>query len=283
MSHSVLIADVGGTSSRWVLLKEGTQVEQIKSIGFNPYVSQNEVLSGIVEKAVLPAIGEDPDEVHYYGAGCGRSEFQSRVREILRSSFSSSEVNVQSDLVGAGRVLFANDPGLAVILGTGTNAGYFENGELIEGIPSIGYLLGDEGSGMDIGKHFLSAWFWRKLPNNIWEEFKEFVGMEEGDLLRTVYEDPTPNKRIASYTEFIAKHIDDKELRALVRSRFSVLLNILKEHFGERAKEIGVVGSVGYYFRGVLEEAALELDLSVTKTIQDPLDAIIEYHSKDSS
>lgn len=283
MSHSVLIADVGGTSSRWILLKDGQQIQQVKAIGFNPYVSKNDVLSDIVEETVLPSIGRIPSKVHYYGAGCGRSEFQERVSGIISKAFPKAEVHVHSDLVGAGRALLANKPGLAIILGTGTNAGYFENGELIKGIPSIGYLLGDEGSGMDIGKHFLSAWFWRKLPIHIWEEFKGFVGMEEGDLLRTVYEDPTPNKRIASYTEFIAKHIEDKDLRALVRSRFSVLLNVLKEHFGVRAKEIGVVGSVGYYFRGVLEEAALELDLSVTKTIQDPLDAIIEYHSKDSS
>ena len=283
MSRSILVADVGGTSSRWVLLKDGDQVEQVIAIGFNPYVSQNDVLSEIIDNTVLPKIGGHPDEVHYYGAGCGRSEFQSRVVEILSGSFLNSEVHVQSDLVGAGRALFANKPGLAVILGTGTNAGYFENGELIEGIPSIGYLLGDEGSGMDIGKHFLSAWFWKKLPNDIWQDFKKIVGMEEGELLRTVYEDPTPNKRIASYTEFIANHIDDKDLRALVRSRFSVLLNILQEHFGERAKEIGVVGSVGYYFRSVLEEAASELDLSVTNTIQDPLDAMIEYHSNELS
>ncbi len=279
MSHSILIADVGGTSSRWILLNDGQQIEQVKAIGFNPYVSQNEVLTDIIDETILPAIGEPPNEVHYYGAGCGRSEFKTRVSDIIAASFPNSVVHVQSDLVGAGRALFAKDPGLAVILGTGTNAGYFENGELIEGIPSIGYLLGDEGSGMDIGKHFLSAWFWRKLPDNIWHAFKEHVGMEEGELLRTVYEDATPNKRIASCTGFIAQNIDNKFLRALVRSRFSVLLNILLDHFGEEAKTIGVVGSVGYYFASVLEEAASEMNISVKRTIQDPLDTMIEFHS----
>ena len=201
MSSRILIADAGGTSSQWVMLSEEGRSD-FNGEGFNPYVSDASVLQKIIHEQVKPKFS-DVDQLYYYGAGCAREELRQQVVSLLEECFAGTSVYVQGDLYGAGRALLGDASGMAMILGTGTNAGYFESGQLKRASPSVGYLLGDEGSGFDIGKRFISAWYWNKLPAELQETFSDHVKMSKDEFLRKVYADPKPNTMVASYATFI--------------------------------------------------------------------------------
>ncbi len=49
-------------------------------------------------------------------------------------------------------LLLGDEPGFAAILGTGTNSCLYDGNDITLNIDSLGYFLGDEGSGCFIGK-----------------------------------------------------------------------------------------------------------------------------------
>lgn len=277
MAHNFLLADVGGTNSTWVL-NSNNRVLEFQAGGFNPYVSADKELGRVLNDEVIPKLEGKPEQLFYYGAGCAAQEQKERVQAILESSFTN--VFVESDLVGAGRALFGNEEGVAIILGTGMSACQMRQGQMNDMMPALGYLLGDEGSGADIGKHFLKAHFQKELPKELSAEFSEQIGVTDAELLRTVYAAPIANKKLASFLPFIKAHLANDALHELVVGRFRNMLELVVTHFGNEQFPIGVVGSVGFHFKELLKKVAAEFGLDLNKVLQDPMAELLSYHSE---
>lgn len=81
--------------------------------------------------------------------------------------FSRAFVHVELDLLGAARGLLGHSDGFVGILGTGANSGLFVGGKIVQNIDSLGYILGDEGSGCYIGKQLLSTYLRGYLPADL--------------------------------------------------------------------------------------------------------------------
>ena len=60
-------------------------------------------------------------------------------------------VEVLHDLLGAARAACGKAPGIACILGTGSNTCLYDGNDVIDNVTNLGYLLGDEGKGGDRG------------------------------------------------------------------------------------------------------------------------------------
>ncbi|MFR8224704.1 MAG: hypothetical protein ACLU9X_09400 [Alistipes shahii] len=91
--------------------------------------------------------------VRFYGAGCGETfpEASEKLRRELEAHFGTTDITVESDLLGAVRALWGRGEGIACILGTGSNSCLCRDGEILKNVPPLGYVLGDEGSGADAG------------------------------------------------------------------------------------------------------------------------------------
>ena len=66
-----------------------------------------------------------------------------------------------------GKAIFKHNSGIVGILGTGASIGFYSNDILETPVPSLGYLLGDEGSGAWLGKELLKKTIRKELPDNI--------------------------------------------------------------------------------------------------------------------
>ena len=167
-----LIADIGGSSSRWALLDGAGEVAQRFGPalpGFNPAVNSSggfvEVIGAALREA-MPA-QEHISRITVYGAGCGAEERKLRMKEAVAAIAKSDELVVHTDLFGAARGLCGATPGMVVILGTGMNAGWYDGKDLSTPMPSLGWILGDEGSGADIGKQLLSDAVHGRIPDRV--------------------------------------------------------------------------------------------------------------------
>ena len=166
-----IIVEAGGTKCKWGLIDN--QIRTVETIGFNPNCGHPDGLLGIVQ-AVAEVAKNEPDSVLYFGAGCGNQQNQELVRSTLKKVFTNAEIKVCSDLEGAAIALFGNQQGFAAILGTGAAAGYY-NGKVIEcQAPSLGYLLGDEGSGAYIGKTLIVKVLRNELSTDLCNRFFDF-------------------------------------------------------------------------------------------------------------
>lgn len=276
MAQDFVLADAGGSNSTWVRCS-GPELVRIQANGFNPYVSSDAQLEELLLHEVVPHLGGQPSILLYYGAGCAGNEQQDRVREVLQRHF--EKVEVHSDLLGAGRALFGKEEGVALILGTGMSACMMRGGKMVNMMPALGYLLGDEGSGVDIGRHFLKAYFTGGLPE-VSAAFADHIGIDQPQLLREIYSDPAPNRKIASYLPFIVAHLEDEALRKMVKGRFAAMFELLVQYFGEHQIEIGLVGSVGYHFRHLLKEVAASFGLELGLVLKDPVEQLVAFHSE---
>lgn len=279
---TLLIGDIGGTGSRWALAaRPGTPSRPIDLPGFNPVTGGPAALqaalrrSGIGEEA-----GDGPLQVVAYGAGCGAKARADRLRAALADVWPHARIQVETDLLGAARSLYGNDAGLVLILGTGMNAGYYDGRFLHLPMPSLGYILGDEGSGADIGKHLLRDALNGVLPEPL--KARLFPnGLALPEVLESTYRSPGPQVYLASFAASLADHVEDTYVHDLVTARFVALTRLLGRCFSEQElQQVRASGAVAFGFRQLLAEVLERRRMRLVTVVRDPMPGLLAYHAE---
>jgi glucosamine kinase len=206
-----VIGEVGGSSSRWAFLAQDgtfrilpTKGERLP--GFNPLSGDGTVFAqGLREQFEgTAAEGRTVTEVTIYGAGCGTEERKQRMQAAVRTLWPEPHITVGTDLLGAALGLCAPEQGLVLILGTGMNTGYFDGQRLHCPMPSLGYILGDDASGADIGRNLLQDAFYGRIPEQLHLALFGVEGPDLDGVLERIHRGPYPARELASYTVRIA-------------------------------------------------------------------------------
>lgn len=216
--------------------------------------------------------------IYFYGAGC-TPEKKVFVKNALEAVFKKAEAIVMSDMVGAARGLLQHEKGVACILGTGSGSCYYD-GENIEWcVPSLGYILGDEGSAATLGKRLVSDLLKNQLGDDLKERFLAQYEITMADILEKVYRQPFPNRYLASLSKFCAENIADERIYQLVYQHFDEFIkrNVLQYN----THIVSFTGSIAHYYREILEAVCQEHDLTIGTIMQDPIKGLIEYHKGD--
>lgn len=272
----ILIADSGSSKTHWALASASNIfVEQ--SEGLNPYFIDYLKVKQTVEKVVG---NRKIDAVYFYGAGCNSDEKKEIIRQGVLRALGAVDLFVESDLLGAARAAYAHNQGWIVILGTGSNVAYYDGNELIKYKPSLGYVLGDEGSGAYIGKLFLKKLLYNELPDVVTHDFYSRYENNIADVLSNIYSKPYPNRYIAQFASFVSQYIQYAEIRDLIFSSFDDLVKTHILPYNQDNKPISFVGSVAFAFRELLLEVACKYGIEVKTVIQNPIEKLAEYHQK---
>jgi len=275
-----LIADSGSTKTTWILLEQDKVKETIGTSGLNPYFHDSESVEAVLRADLIPFVVEDNiREVHFYGAGCSTDYNNSMIRDAILLFFRKADVFIYHDILGAARALFGNDKGLACILGTGCNSCFFDGTELHSKVDSLGYLFGDEGAGSYLGKLFMSAYLKKELPQELRDLFDKQFGYTLEDILNSLYNKPSPNKFLASFSLFLSPNREHPFVKALIRQSFQDFFNAhIKKYEDYRALPIGFIGSIAFIYREILMEVALKEEVTISKIRSSPIEGLIEYH-----
>ena len=177
----ILIADSGSTKCSWVLTDgDNKRVLRCNTIGFNPYfISQKNILNHL-KNSELNDLKKNVKEVYFYGAGCSNREMNSLIKKPLSQFFSRANVKIMHDLEAACLAMFNNKPNVTCILGTGSNSCFFDGDKIIENAPSLGFMLGDEGSGNYFGKKVINYYFNGLFDEELKSKFEQNY---ESDLM----------------------------------------------------------------------------------------------------
>lgn len=275
-----LIADAGSTKIEWMVLENGKQVNHLITRGFNPNYAKMIAFIDILYKE-LPKDFPTVDAVYYYGSGCGNEAARAEMHQILKVYFEEAkEVIVTHDLMGACHALLGREKGIACILGTGANSCLFDGNDISERAVSLGYLVGDEGSGCYIGRKLVRAFFYDLMPLQLKLEFEKYYHLNISEFINKTYHQPEPSKYLASFTKFAGVHQDDPFIRQLVGACFDDFIKVFVLRYSEcQTLPIGFVGSVAYHFLGLLKERLDENGLTLGRVIQSPMEGLIHYHS----
>lgn len=278
--RNTLLVDAGATKTDWSFLSDdSSQIIRYKSLGINPAHDSTEKIHSHFQD--IKKIYKDftIEKIFYYGAGCATPELKEEILCTLKSVFKSNEIQVWSDIEGAGRALFGEGEGVAAILGTGSATAFVSDGVIKDSIPSLGYILGDEGSGYALGKSLLNSIFKKQLSDKIVSEFQKEYKLDIYSLINNVYRSPKPAAYIASFTPFLLKFLEEEQIHSLVAKEFEIFFikNILP--YGElKIQNIGMVGSVAYCFRDLICGTAMNLGIRINKILQTPLTSLETFY-----
>ena len=203
------------------------------------------------------------------------------VKSALWQLFPNSSVEINHDLTGAAVALLKNKEGIACILGTGSNSCFWDGKKVVGNVPSVGYLLGDEGSGTYIGMKILKGILEGKAPQVITNNFYNNYKLDFEKVLTNIYSTSEPNRFFAGISKFAHEHMDNPWVFNTVKQAFNDFIkNQIKMYPNYQDYEICFTGSIAYYFKDVLLEACKENELKTGLIIRNPIEGLYTYHSQ---
>lgn len=278
----LLIADAGSTKADWAWVAPDGENSFAHTIGYNPVVHPKSLFDGEVDRLVNELLpGLVPKEVHYYGAGCWDHTRKIPIQDRLQRAYPDADIYVMHDLLGAARAACGTEPGIACILGTGSNTCLYDGVDVIDNITNLGFMLGDEGSGSHLGKAFLRAYFYRELDPDLRDAFEEYASVDKSDILDKVYASDVPNTYLASFTRFMGMHITHPIVQKIIMASFGEFLDRhVRKYPGHLSLPVHYIGSIAFHFRAALQAAMSERNLKMGNFVHKPIEALANFHRR---
>lgn len=277
----ILIADSGSTKTDWCVVKQGQFIRQISTKGTNPFFQSEEEMSREIATALLPQLEDNTlDTVYFYGAGCAFPDKIETVHRVLARHLNvGGSIEVSSDMLAASRALCGHQPGIACIMGTGSNSCFYDGKEIANNVSPLGFILGDEGSGAVLGKLLIGDLLKNQLPAALKEKFLAQFGLTAADIIHRVYRQPFPNRFLANLSPFLVQNLHEPGIRALVLGSFRSFLNRNVMQYDYAHHPVHFIGSVAFYYQEILREAAKERDIQIGTILKSPMEGLIHYHT----
>lgn len=274
---AILVADSGATKADWCVARGKEILNRFTGKGITPVFQTKEEMAREIRENVFPVLENTPIKaIYFYGSGCIPEKIPI-VREALQESFPLAAIEVYSDLIAAAHALCRHEAGIVCILGTGSNSCEWDGSRTVKQTPSLGFILGDEGSGASLGKHLVSDALKGQLTEGLKEALLEKYQLTTGLVIEKVYRQPFPSRFLASLSPFILEHIADPSIHRLVHRSFSDFFerNILPYDY--QHNKVHFVGSIAWHYAAILKEVAKEKAIEIGKIIQSPMEGLITY------
>lgn len=265
----ILIADAGSSKVEWGVIADTTDVRTFETPGINAVMLGEEELRRAFSEALQ---GVSADAIYYYGAGCATEAVCAKVARALPRA---ARVEVASDMLGAARALCGREPGLVLILGTGSNSALYDGHDLTANMPPMGFIVGDEGSGAAFGRRLLREVY---RSGRLRTELERRLGLGYGDILECVYRRPEANRFLASLMPFVVERA--AELADLIDAEFDSLFSALTAFYGPR--RFSATGGVAYALRDRLRESAGRHGFTLDHVQARPMPGLITFHSHET-
>ncbi|MEQ8359890.1 MAG: N-acetylglucosamine kinase [Cytophagales bacterium] len=279
----IIVADSGSTKCDWAIVEnDGNIISVFSTIGFNPYFHSKEfILKELhLNRGHFPPL-KRVEKVFFYGAGASASHLNKVLNEALSYFFPQAKVEVDHDLVGAAYATYDGKPAISCILGTGSNSCFFDGKKIHEEVPSLAYILGDEGSGSYFGRALLRDYFYKRLPKEIVDPFVKEYEPSKDKVIHSVYKEAHANVYLASYMNFISTFKEHPHIKKMIEKGLNEFIDIhIKCFKNYQDVPVHFVGSVGYFCEDILRKVAKENKFTIGKIEKKPIDGLIEYHLK---
>lgn len=281
-----IIVESGATKTAWRSVSDDGSVIEVLTEGLSPTCLDSEYIADIVRRAV-PALnpgGKPVEEVIFYGAGLVSEESSAPVRTCLEMWCPFARVEFHSDILAAARALFGDGSGVVAIMGTGSNSCLYENGRIVKNIRPGGYVLGDEGSGVALGRAFLSDLVKGLIPEHIEAEFTAQTGLDYSSIVRKVYKEKAASAFMASLAPFVLSRVENPCIASMVEECLESFVRRALARYSDfaenpaSASRVGVVGSFGCACEDMLRAIGSRHGLEFVCFLKSPIDQLVRYH-----
>ena len=281
MAKNYIIADSGATKCQWTMVSSNKKTT-FATVGISPYFLSAAQIQTLLEKTFKNKIKLDAvDAVYFYGTGLSNPQNVTQLKKALKAVFTKASFDIQTDLVAAARATCQNKKGVACILGTGSNTGFYNGKKITKNSPGLGYVLGDEGSGAYLGKKVIQYYLYKTYDEDLMSRFEKKFATSKDEILNNVYKEATPNRYLAKFTEFLVENRGHYMIENIIEDGlndfFYAHINKMNEAW---LYPIHFVGSVAFGFKDIIKQLALSYEIELGSIVKSPMQGLITYHQK---
>lgn len=277
-----IIADCGATKSEWVVIRSNGSTSRFMTKGVNASTMSAAAIKDIISEAgeKISVAEQSAAEIYLYMAGIPSEELKAVIYSTLQQYWPVSCLEIHSDLIGAARAACGHQPGIAAIVGTGSNSCMYDGKEITKRVYSCGFILGDEGSAATLGKLFVADFLKGLIPSEIASEFSSRYPSDYATIVANVYKsESSPSGYLGSFTPFILEHYGNPYIKELVDGNFRSFIRRAIKQYDTDKYAVGVVGGFGFALQDILRRVAEEEGVNISRFIKSPIDGLVEYHS----
>ena len=272
------IIDAGTTKTDSIIISKLGIRNRMTSPGLNPVSDFNclQKIRDLCEDTDLSKV----QEVYYYGSGCISEEYNNPIAEIFRSYLAkNADISIQDDLLGAAISSCGKSPGIATIIGTGSNIGYYNGSSICDGVQSCGYLLGDEGGGYRIGQSIFLKYCRGHLNNEERALIEASTSITATTAITKLYKNENPRQFLASFSQFLTSLSPNTQEEILSTVFDKLFQNMILPMWNKHHVPISLVGSISFHFRVQLMAMFDKFNIIAGSIQKSPIEGLIKYHS----
>lgn len=285
-----LIAESGATKTDWAVVGLGRFRTAGLNLSHTPVAGILDIVAGAAESVatmlnipdsenvsdICPLAENRITDIIFYGAGLVGNNSLLILDKALKTVFPGAAVAYGSDLLAASRAAFRDGPGIVAILGTGSNSCFYDGSKVVSNVRPGGFILGDEGGGVSLGRTFIADFVKGLLPENISASFTERYGLTYEAIVENVYRGSSPAAYLASFVPFILEHRDEQYVKTLIDSNFRAFITRCLKQYDLARFDVAVVGSFGCVCKDELIAIGGEYGVRFTDFIKSPIDRLVE-------
>lgn len=228
--------DGGGTKTLGILTNaNGELIKKVKLGAGNIAVLGSKLAKQLIHDLINSLVSETEIKeiawATFAFAGLGREKEKKAVRDIIASA-GIEKFSVMTDAEILYYSIFEERSGILVASGTGSVC-IIKDKNILRQIGGWGYILGDEGSGFDIGKKAIrktvAEWQAKKWPSFMTKQLLEFYNVRDTEeLLSMLYSKTNPQNLISSCAKLICEQSkkNDSDALEIVKSAAKSLLKL---------------------------------------------------------
>lgn len=275
-----IIVESGSTKADWVVVLDDDSLLFYTTEGINP-ATQVDLLD-LSSLGTLSMHIQNAARIYYYGAGVSEEKSVARIKSWFEDISFKGDLNIKEDMLAAARACCGQHKGIVCILGTGSNSCVYDGTQIQKAIPTLGYIINDEGGGCHIGKEILKAYFCGTMPEYIKTSFESHFKINKADVVENLYRSSGANRYLASFARFLTL-IEGDWKESLLTKVFKEFIELRILRYTEcREYPIYFIGSVAFYHQEILKKTLKNYDLEAHEVLQKPINGLIDYHIKTS-
>lgn len=280
----ILVADSGSSKTDWILALDAKNTIEFNTKGINPYFTNEKEISRLIaNEPTVKSYADQITEVYFFGEGCSNPDKREMVSNGLSIVFKNAFINVENDAIGSAYATCGNAKGFTCVLGSGSNIAFFDGEQVQYGVHSLGFVLGNEGSGAYFGKELITSFLYETMPRGLRKAFKEQYGVDKEAVIKNVYQRPLPNIYLSSFAPFMDKHRSDEFVEDLLLSGLEkFIVTHVVPYPDYRKFPCHFVGSIAWHFRDVLEVACKKHHVQMGKILERPIGELLRYIQAES-
>lgn len=277
----IVVVFTGSRYADWRIADKNRVLHGFRTAGINSYIQDERYILQLLNKSThLINHAEKIKKIYFFGAGASSPERQQKIEAVFMQFFKNARVKASHDVLASAISTFGDEKGIVGIIGSGSNAAYYNGRRIVENNYGLGYILADEGSTNWLGRQLLKDFLTENVPSGIREKLVHRYNLDRRMILDRVYYNPNPNIFLTSFADFIFENKDEPYItqhikRGLEEYTKTYLVPLSESH---PDSQFNFTGSVANNYSKWLREIGSEYGLNIRTILTEPVQNLTKYY-----